>query len=128
MLAEVRRAQYGDLLAVHILLLCAAQRTPTEIAAVLLCSRTTGYRVVKVYRTGQWDGLEEEEETGPAHSPRTGHNLSRLLSSNSLSHRERARVRGSKQKTLFIFSPHPDLLPGGRRNPNSLLLNQKAGI
>jgi hypothetical protein len=29
MLAEIRRARYGYLLALHILLLCAAQRTPT---------------------------------------------------------------------------------------------------
>jgi hypothetical protein len=34
-LAEVRRARYGYVLALHILLLCAAQRSPTEIAAVL---------------------------------------------------------------------------------------------
>jgi transposase len=66
MLTELRRARYGYLLALHILLLCAAQRTPTEIAAVLFCSRTTVYRVVKAYRAGQWDGLGEEEETGPA--------------------------------------------------------------
>jgi len=46
MLAELRRARYGELLALHILLLCAAQRSPTEIAAVLFCSRSTVYRVV----------------------------------------------------------------------------------
>ena len=40
-LAEVRRARPGDVLALQIILLCAAQRTPTEIAAVLFCSRTT---------------------------------------------------------------------------------------
>ena len=57
MLAEVRRARYGYLLALHILLLCAAQRTPTEIAAVLFCSRSTVYRVVKAYRAGQLEGL-----------------------------------------------------------------------
>ena len=57
MLAAVRRARYGDLLALHILLLCAAQRSPTEIAAVLFCSRSTVYRVVQAYRRGQWEGL-----------------------------------------------------------------------
>jgi hypothetical protein len=62
-LAEVRRARYGDLLALHILLLCAAQRTPTESAAVLFCSRTTVYRVVAAYRAGQGDGLGEEAAT-----------------------------------------------------------------
>jgi hypothetical protein len=56
MLAEVRWARYGYLLALHILLLCAAQRRPTEIAAVLFYSRSTVYRVVKVYRTGQLEG------------------------------------------------------------------------
>ena len=39
MLAEVRRARYGYVLALHVLLLCAAGRTPTEIATCLLCSR-----------------------------------------------------------------------------------------
>jgi hypothetical protein len=41
MLAEMRRARYGYLLALHILLLCAAQRPPAEIAAVLFWSRST---------------------------------------------------------------------------------------
>ena len=63
MLAEVRRARYGSLLALHILLLCAARRSPTEIAAVLFCSRSTVYRVVQMYRVGQWDELGEEEAT-----------------------------------------------------------------
>jgi hypothetical protein len=41
MLTELRRARYGYLLALPLLLLCAAGRTPTEIAAVLFCSRST---------------------------------------------------------------------------------------
>jgi hypothetical protein len=49
LVAEVRRARYGDFLAIHILLLCAAQRSPTEIAAVLFCSRSSVYRVVQAY-------------------------------------------------------------------------------
>jgi transposase len=61
-LAEVRRARYGYVLALHIVLLCAAQRTPTEIAAVLFCSRSTVYRVVKAYRAGQLGGIAEGEE------------------------------------------------------------------
>jgi transposase len=65
-LAEVRRARHGYVLALQILLLCAAQRTPTEIGAVLFCSRTTVYRVVKAYRAGQWAGWAEAEESGPA--------------------------------------------------------------
>src|SRR5262249_51697342 len=40
------------LLALHLLLLCAAGRTPSEIAAVLFCSRSSVYRVVKAYRAG----------------------------------------------------------------------------
>lgn len=66
MLAQVRQARYGYLLALHILLLCVAQRTPTEIAAVLFCSRSTVYRVLRAYRAGQWEGLGEGEEAGRA--------------------------------------------------------------
>jgi Homeodomain-like domain-containing protein len=52
MLAELRRSRYGSLLASHVLLLRAAGRAPTEIAAVLFCSRSSVYRVVKAYRAG----------------------------------------------------------------------------
>jgi transposase len=62
MLAEVRRARYGYLLALHILLLCAAQRSPTEIAAVVFCSRSTVYRVVRAYRAGRWDDLTADDD------------------------------------------------------------------
>jgi hypothetical protein len=47
MRAVLRRARYGSLLACHIFLLCAAGRTPTEIAAFLLCSRSSVYRIVR---------------------------------------------------------------------------------
>jgi transposase len=60
MLAELRCARYGYLLALHLLLLCAAGRTPAEIAAVLFCSRSTVYRVVRAYRAGDLEGLEVE--------------------------------------------------------------------
>jgi putative transposase len=50
MLAELRRARYGYLLALHVLLLCAAGRTPTEIATVLFCSRSSVYRIVNAYQ------------------------------------------------------------------------------
>ena len=46
MLAALRRARYGYWLALHIWLLCAMGRNPTEIAAVLLCSRSSVYRTV----------------------------------------------------------------------------------
>ena len=52
MLAVLRRARYGYLLALHILLLCAAGRRPTAIAAVLFCSRSSVYRAVRAYRQG----------------------------------------------------------------------------
>ena len=52
MLAALRRARYGYLLALHILWLCAARRTPTDIAAVLFCSRSSVYRTVRAYREG----------------------------------------------------------------------------
>jgi putative transposase len=50
MLAMLRRTRYGYLLALHILLLCAAGRNPTEIAAGLFCSRSSVYRTVRAYR------------------------------------------------------------------------------
>lgn len=52
MRAELRRARYGYLLALHLLLLCAAGRTPSEVAAVLFCSRSSVYRIVRAYQTG----------------------------------------------------------------------------
>jgi putative transposase len=52
MLAALRRARYGYLLALHILLLCADGRNPTEIAMVLFCSRSSVYRAVWAYQKG----------------------------------------------------------------------------
>jgi transposase len=52
MRAELRRARYGYLLALPLLLLCAAGRTPSEVAAVLFCSRSSVYRIVRAYRAG----------------------------------------------------------------------------
>jgi transposase len=51
LLSQLRQARYGYLLALHILLLCAAGRTPTEIATFLFCSRTSVYRIVAAYRS-----------------------------------------------------------------------------
>ena len=61
MLAALRRARYGYLLALHILLLCAAGRNPTEIAAVLFCSRSSVYRTVRAYQEGTL-GLEHDDQ------------------------------------------------------------------
>jgi hypothetical protein len=47
MLTALRRVRYGYLLALHVLLLCAAGRNPTEIAAFLLCSRSSISRIVR---------------------------------------------------------------------------------
>jgi hypothetical protein len=46
MVVAIHRARYGYLLALHALLLCAAGRNPTEIAAFLLCSRSSEYDIV----------------------------------------------------------------------------------
>jgi len=53
MLSELRQARYGYLLGLHILLLCAAGRTPSEIASFLFCSRSSVYRTVAAYRSGK---------------------------------------------------------------------------
>jgi transposase len=61
MLKELRKGRYGYLLALHVLLLCAAGYSPTLIAAVMFCSRTSVYRIVKQYQEGKL-GLEYDEE------------------------------------------------------------------
>jgi transposase len=61
LLAALRHARYGYLLALHILLLCAAMRNPREIAAVLFCSRSSVYRTVRAYRAGTL-GLEADAQ------------------------------------------------------------------
>lgn len=55
MLTELRAARYGHLLALHILLLCAQGHTPSEIASFLFCSRSSVYRTVAAYHSGQLD-------------------------------------------------------------------------
>jgi hypothetical protein len=42
-------------------LLCAAGRHPTDIAAVLFCSRSSVYRAVRAYRAGTL-GLEPDHD------------------------------------------------------------------
>jgi hypothetical protein len=65
--AALRRARDGDLLALPILRLWALGRTPTALAAVLLCSRSRVYRTVRADRTGTL-GLAPAEE-GPLSPP-----------------------------------------------------------
>jgi transposase len=62
MRAELRRARYGYLLALHLLLLCAAGRTPSEVATVLFCSRSSVYRIVRAYRAGTLTFEEATEQ------------------------------------------------------------------
>ena len=45
LLAALRRARYGSLLALHVLLLCAAQQMPSEMAASLWCSCSSSSRL-----------------------------------------------------------------------------------
>jgi putative transposase len=59
MLDQLRQARCGYLLPLHILLLCAAGHTPTDIAEFLFCSRTSVYRTLDAYRQGQWAGWAE---------------------------------------------------------------------
>lgn len=66
MRAELRRARYGYLLALHLLLLCAAGHTPSEVARVLFCSRSSVYRIVRAYRAGT---LTSEAATEQATRP-----------------------------------------------------------
>ena len=61
MRAVLRRARYGYLLAFHILLRCAARRTPPEIAAFLFCSRSSVYRIVRAYRAGSL-GIQVDQD------------------------------------------------------------------
>jgi transposase len=62
MVAELRRARYGYFLALHVVLLRATGRTPSEIAAVLFCSRSSVYRAMHDYHAGQGTGLMASEE------------------------------------------------------------------
>lgn len=63
MRAELRRARYGYLLALHLLLLCAAGRTPSEVATVLFCSRSSVYRITRAYRAGTLTFEEATEQS-----------------------------------------------------------------
>jgi transposase len=60
MLGELRRARYGYLLSLHVLLLCAAGRTPTEVSTVLFCSRSSVYRIVNSYNAHERDDLFDD--------------------------------------------------------------------
>jgi len=59
-LAALRRARDGSLLALPFLLRCAAGRCPTAVAAVLFCSRTSVDRTVWAYRENTV-GLQDDD-------------------------------------------------------------------
>ncbi len=61
MVAALRRARSGYLLPLHMVLLCAAGRPPTEIAAPLFCSRSSVYRTMRAYRQGR-PGWEHDDQ------------------------------------------------------------------
>src|SRR4051794_35264659 len=64
LLAELRRARRGHWLAIHILLLLTLHRSPSEIAAFLLCARSTVYAVAQDWQKGRrW--LEPASPGGP---------------------------------------------------------------
>lgn len=67
MLSQLRQARYGYLLGLHILLLCARGSNPTEIAASLLCSRSSVYRAVAAYQRGEFSlGWSQESAQWPS--------------------------------------------------------------
>ena len=65
LLRELRRARRGHWLAVHIVLLLALQRSPNEIAAFLLCARSTVYRVAREWQTGRGGWAERRDSRWP---------------------------------------------------------------
>jgi putative transposase len=67
MLAALRRARYGYLLALHVFRLCAAGRTPTEMASVLFCSRSSVYRIIHLYHAKKLGFTVDED--GPLAAP-----------------------------------------------------------
>ncbi len=80
MLRELRAARYGYLLALHVLLLCAEGRTPSEIAEFLLCSRSSVYRVVAAYKRGaRWVADAAADGATPRRLPRLKRSLLALL-------------------------------------------------
>jgi hypothetical protein len=70
MLKEIRAVRYGHLLWIHILLLCDAGLSATEISRVLYCSRSSVYRAVEKYRRGEIEvgiGWRDLCAEGPVH-------------------------------------------------------------
>jgi len=68
LLRELRAGRYGRLLALHILLLSAAGRTPTEVATWLFCSRSSVSRIVRAYQAGTFTGQPKSRASRPSPS------------------------------------------------------------
>ena len=66
MRAALRRARYGSLVALPLLLLCAAGRTLRKVASVLWCSRSRVSRIVRAYRAGTLP-FAKARERAPQH-------------------------------------------------------------
>jgi putative transposase len=66
LLRELRRARRGHWLAVHIVLLLALHHSESEIAAFLLCARSTVYRVARDWQTGGRGRTERMSPQGPS--------------------------------------------------------------
>src|SRR3954454_20574841 len=64
LLAQLRRARRGHWRALHILVLLTLHHSPSEIAAVLLCARSTGYAVARDWQRGG-RGPEPVRPSGP---------------------------------------------------------------
>ena len=64
LLTELRRARRGHWLAIHILLLLTLHHSPSEIASVLLCARSTVYAVAQDWQRGR-RGLGPVRASGP---------------------------------------------------------------
>ena len=69
MLSEVRQARYGYRLGLHLLWLCAAGHTPTEIAAFLFCSRSSVYHTVAAYRREKFASCWTNSEAADGAAP-----------------------------------------------------------
>jgi transposase len=63
--AELRRARRGHWLTLHIVLLLALHYSPSEIAAVLLCARSTVYRAARDWQAGDFSRTEVTGERWP---------------------------------------------------------------
>ena len=74
MLAELRAVRYGYFLSLHILLLLAAGKTPTEIASFLFCSRSSVDRAKAAYEKGDFSFYWQTEidHTGSRLTPPRG--------------------------------------------------------